>query len=51
MSSGTPRACWVAGKLVADLPDLRLRDVATLKIDRFDLGLFIAKNSFRENKR
>lgn len=51
MSSGTPRACWVDGKLVADFPNLRLRDGATLKIDRFDFGLFIAKNSFRENRR
>jgi hypothetical protein len=44
-------ACWVDGKLIADFPNLRLRDVAALKIDRFDIGLFIANNRLRENKK
>jgi hypothetical protein len=44
-------ACWVDGKLIADFPGLRFRDIATLKIDRFDVGLFIAKNTVRENKK
>jgi hypothetical protein len=44
-------ACWVDGKLIADFANLRLRDVDTLKIDRFDVGLFIAKNALRENKK
>jgi hypothetical protein len=44
-------AYWVDGKLAADFPNLRLRDVDTLKIDRFDIGLYIAKNAWRENKK
>lgn len=44
-------ACWVDGELIADFPNLRLRDIETLKIDRFDVGLFIARNSLRENKK
>jgi hypothetical protein len=42
-------ACWLDGKLVADFPNLRLRDVSTLKIDRFGIGLFIARNAARAN--
>jgi hypothetical protein len=42
-------ACWLDGKLVADFPNLRLRDVDTLKINRFGVGLFIARNSARTN--
>ncbi len=44
-------ACWVDGKLIADFPNLRLRDTEDLKIDRFDVCLFIAENSLRENKK
>jgi hypothetical protein len=44
-------ACWADGRLVADFPNLRLRDVDALKIDRFDIGLYIAKNSLRENRK
>ena len=44
-------ACWVDGKLIADFPNLRFRDIDTLKIDRFDVGLFIARNELRENKK
>ncbi len=32
-------------------PNLRLRDTEDLKIDRFDVCLFIAENSLRENKK
>jgi hypothetical protein len=44
-------ACWVDGKLIADFPNLRLRDIETLRIDRFGVGLFIARNTMRENKK
>jgi hypothetical protein len=44
-------ALWVDGKLIADFPNLRLRDTEELKIDRFDVCLFIADNSLRENKK
>jgi hypothetical protein len=42
-------ACWLDGKVVADFPNLRLRDLATLRINRFGLGLFIARNEERAN--
>ena len=42
-------ACWLDGKLVADFPNLRLRDDDGLKIDRFGIGLYIAKNAARAN--
>jgi len=38
-------ACWLDGKLVADFPNLRLRDVATLSIDEFDLSLHVKSNT------
>lgn len=44
-------ACWVDGKLILDFPELRLRDVETLKIDRFGVGLHIGSNTARENKK
>jgi hypothetical protein len=44
-------ACWVDGKLIMDFPNLRLRDIDALKIDRFGVGLYIADNSRRENKK
>ena len=44
-------AMWVDGKLVADFPNMRLRDVETLKIDRVGLGLYIAQNTERENRK
>jgi hypothetical protein len=37
-------AFWVDGVLKADFPNLRLRDVATLKIDRFGLSFHIGSN-------
>jgi hypothetical protein len=36
---------WLDGTLVADFPNLRLRDVATLKIDRFGLSFHIKSNT------
>ncbi len=44
-------ACWLDGKLIADFPNLRLRDVKTLKIDHFGLSLHIGKNTARMNKK
>lgn len=41
-------ACWVDGELIADFPNLRLRDVETLKIDRFNLSLHIGSNTVCE---
>ena len=35
---------WLDGKLTADFPNLRLRDVASLKIDRFGLSFHIGSN-------
>lgn len=36
---------WLDGKLIADFPNLRLRDVDTLKIDRFNLSLHARSNT------
>jgi len=44
-------AVWVDGKLVADFPNLRLRDVATLKINRFGLSFHIGSNPNGESKK
>lgn len=44
-------AFWIDGKLLADFPNLRLRDVEALKIDRFALDLHIGSNTVRENKK
>ena len=44
-------ACWVDGKLIADFPNLRLRDIETLKIDEFSVGLHIRNNTIRANKK
>jgi hypothetical protein len=37
-------AVWLDGVLVADFPGLRLRDIASLKIDRFGLSFHIGSN-------
>lgn len=37
-------ACWLDGKLVADFPNLRLRDVPDLKLNTAVLGLHIKNN-------
>ena len=42
---------WLDGVLIADFPNLRLRDIADLKIDRFGLDLYIADNSARANRK
>jgi hypothetical protein len=42
-------ACWVDGKLVADYPNLRLRDVPSLKIDVLTIGGYINPNRVRTN--
>jgi hypothetical protein len=44
-------ACWVDGKVIADFPNLRLRDLESLKIDRFSIGLYIGENRLRENRK
>jgi hypothetical protein len=44
-------AMWVDGKLIADFQNLRFRDVPTLEIDRFDLGVYIANNTKRPNRK
>ncbi len=44
-------ACWVDGRLLADFPNLRFRDVETLKIDRFSVDLHIGSNQVRANKK
>ncbi|MHC4914655.1 MAG: hypothetical protein ACYTGB_04105 [Planctomycetota bacterium] len=44
-------AMWVDGRLVADFPNMRLRDVGELKIDRFGIGVYIARNTERENRK
>jgi hypothetical protein len=43
-------AMWVDGNLVADFPNMRLRDVDTLKVDRIGIGVYIAANTERENR-
>ena len=35
---------WLDGVLVADFPNLRLRDISSLKIDRFGLSFHIGSN-------
>lgn len=44
-------ACWVDGVLVADFPNLRLRDVPTLRIDRFNLSLHTGSNPVAETRK
>jgi hypothetical protein len=41
-------ALWLDGALIADFQNLRLRDVDTLRIDRFNLSLHIGSNTVRE---
>ncbi len=36
---------WLDGKVIADFPNLRLRDVDTLKIDRFNLSFHAGSNT------
>jgi hypothetical protein len=44
-------ACWVDGKLIADFPNMRFCDVETLKMERIGIGLYMAKNALRVNKK
>jgi hypothetical protein len=44
-------AFWVDGKLLADFPNLRLRDVESLKINAAELSLHIRHNTVRANKK
>jgi len=44
-------AFWLDGKLVADFPNLRLRDISSLKIDRFSLEFHIKSNTASEAKK
>jgi hypothetical protein len=44
-------AAWMDGKLVMDFPNLRLRDVANLTIDRFSLCFHIGSNPNGESKK
>jgi hypothetical protein len=44
-------AYWLDGKLVADFPNLRLRDVDTLKINSVEISLHIRRNAVRENRK
>ncbi len=44
-------ACWVDGKLIADFPNMRLRDVESLKIDCFGIGVYLNPNPIRTNKK
>ena len=44
-------AFWLDGKLLADFRNLRLRDVATLTIDRFGLSFHIGSNPNGEQKK
>jgi hypothetical protein len=38
-------AMWLDGKLIADFPNLRLRETTALKIDKFTIGLHIKSNT------
>jgi hypothetical protein len=44
-------ACWLEGRLIADFPNMRFRDVDTLKIERIGIGIYMANNALRENKK
>lgn len=41
---------WLDGKLIADFPNLRFRDVASLKIDFLNIGGYINPNAVRDNR-
>jgi hypothetical protein len=44
-------AIWLDGKLVGDFTNLRLRDIDTLKIDRFSLEFHVKNNSLAPAKK
>lgn len=43
-------ACWLDGKLVADFPSMRFRDVDSLRIDYLTVGGYINPNKVRTNR-
>ena len=43
-------ACWLEGRLIADFPNMRFRDVETLRIDYFSVGGYINPNKVRTNR-
>lgn len=43
--------CWIDGVVIADFTNLRLRDVDTLKIDRFGLSLHSGSNPSCETRK
>jgi hypothetical protein len=44
-------ALWLDGKLIADFPNLRLRDTDELKIDRFGINLHVKSNTLAVAKK
>ena len=44
-------AAWVNGELAMDFPNLRLRDVDSLKIDLVMIGLFVQEGSHPETRK
>jgi hypothetical protein len=38
-------AFWLDGQLIADFPNLRLRETTALKIDRFTVDLHVFRNN------
>lgn len=42
---------WLDGELIADFPNLRLRDIDSLKIDRFQLSLHAGSNPAGETRK
>jgi hypothetical protein len=44
-------ACWLDGALIADFPNLRLRDVDALKIDRFNVSFHAGSNQVRATRK
>jgi hypothetical protein len=43
-------ALWLDGRLIAEFPNMRFRDVETLQIDCFTIGGYINPNKVRDNK-
>lgn len=44
-------AMWLDGRLIADFTNLRLRDTASLKMDKFTLGLHVKTNTLAVAKK
>jgi hypothetical protein len=44
-------ACWLDGRLIADFPNLRLRDLESLKVNHAGIGLHIKSSPARENRK